>query len=228
MTRFAPRFRVALLAAVALALLVPSAALAVPALSSPKPNQTFATSRPTFSWTLPPGTTARALQVGTSALPDATGTLPGAELSTPLEPTQASYRAPFTGQLYAGRWYWNVLSTTAGVNDASEVRTFRIRPRVWKPTLRINNTRNGTKGTLRLKSNTRRVRVNLRVVHGDRTCLNRSFVNVRGRTTLHRWDNYRVFCYPRTNLQPGTRITTTVTIRSAGFVRRAVHRSTVA
>jgi hypothetical protein len=200
-----------------LLLLAPVTADAAPSLVAPAADAAFTTSRPTFAWSLAPATTATKVEVAAASTPAADGSLPAPAWTSALAASATRARVGLAEQLYAGRWYWHVL----GSDGWSDVRGFTISPVLLRPTLRFANSRRGADGTIRLKSNTRAVKVNVRIKDGRNVCLNRTFTAPRRRASLHRWDVYRVYCFPRGGVEAGTRMSVAVTVRSGALVRRA-------
>ncbi|MCW2959748.1 MAG: hypothetical protein JWM90_135 [Thermoleophilia bacterium] len=222
-----PRHLTALALACLALLAVPAAASAVVEPVTPRDGLATTSSRPIFTWKLTPGSVPTQLQIAATTTPGGTS-LEGAAIEKRLTPAQVRYQPALQHQLYSGLWYWRVIGTTdAGAPAATAFRSFVIRKRVLAPTLRVANTQTGTTGSVRINTNIRDSRVNVKIKQGQAWCLNQSFTARRPRAILHRWSAYRFFCNPRIPIDPGTVVATVVTIRSGDIVRRVVHRSTV-
>jgi hypothetical protein len=164
MRRIAPVLAVLVLAA------APAAASASPTLVSPVGGRLVGT-YPLLKWTLPKGEKNEVVYIARKPARADTGEFATENLedTAPMTGRAASHRT--TNGLYAGTHYWLVVSRNADFEQRySKVGRFRVAPSLSVTRARV--TPGATSGTadfrMRLKANSRSLRVTIRVVQGGK------------------------------------------------------------
>jgi hypothetical protein len=211
----------ATLAAMLLATSAPANAAAPPDTLSPADGATVDDTMPWLGWNADPAVDRLLFEISSSNALDAGGEFPTWVLARAVPSDTIGARPLSAERLHAGRWYWHVATSAAGVNAWSPVSSFVVPLVVRPPRITGNLRANGLSGgNVVINSTGKAVRIRVRGWVGSRRCLDRSIAGTQVRSRLGTWyAGAGFYCRAEGALPPGTRIRIQATATSNGVAR---------